>query len=206
MENKSLIENSNSQKNLSPIINVPTPEEIKSRIDIPKILFLNIIGTIPYVDEILKDMISENLGNIETNKIMKSIEFIKEKMYNIGEDYINKEWFKTEEALSVLKNIFEKIIIEHDVNKLKYISELYVISGTKKFFNDPNKFAVLRVLSELTASQKEVFEIVCSTPDKSRDIFGEYDSAHQNMTAKFFEDIEKNVPEKLFNFNNRLVC
>ncbi len=118
------------------------------------------VSLIPLVGGVLDHLLFDKADEIRTRNIEQSISEISKKMGNIPEENITKEWFESTEAIEMFRQLIEKVQFESDNIKIKTLSDIYAISGTTEFSSDPNKFAVLRKVAELTTVQKELLLIV----------------------------------------------
>jgi len=149
------------------------------------------ISAIPIVGGALDHLIFDKADEIRTKNIEKSLVDISEKVNSISEKHLTIEWFKSTEALEMFRLLVEKVQFEDDNQKIKSIADIYAVSGTKEFSKDPNKFAVLRKVAELTTVQKELLLIVSTVNKTNRTFDGEHLTS--NSTAIWFDDIHNAV-------------
>lgn len=93
---------------------------------------------------------------------------MKDCLGNIKEEKVNKEWFESEEALDMFKNLLIKIEFEGDKAKIKTLSNVYCLFGKNEHKDDPNKNAVLESLSKLTTKQRIILKAVGKVKQKQK--------------------------------------
>ena len=119
------------------------------------------ISIIPGIGGLLDHLLFDKSGEIKLNNILKTLEEINVKIRSIDENKISKEWFNSTECVQMFNLLIEKVQFEPNEDKITTLSEIYVKSGLKDFENDPNKFAVMTRVAEMTFTQQELLQIIC---------------------------------------------
>lgn len=116
-----------------------------------------LIAGIPVVGGSLDHLIFDKASEIRIQRLEQSVKNIEEIISRLDEGRIKLEWFESLEALDMFKHLFNKIEFEPSDNKVRALSQLYALFGTKEHFEDPNKYAVLETIAKLTSNQKVIF-------------------------------------------------
>lgn len=130
------------------------------------------VAAIPFIGGVFDHLLFDKAAEIRVRNIEKAIQNISDKLNELTESSIDREWFESIEAIEMFKQLLEKIEFEQDTEKLTALSDIYAISGTQHFSNDPNKFAVLKKVSELTSIQKKILQIVTMVTPKEKQFDG----------------------------------
>ena len=64
----------------------------------------------------------------------------------------------------MFKQLYGKIEFEPSDSKVKALSQIYTLFGTKEHASDPNKQAILETISKLTDNQRIIFKAVGEVP------------------------------------------
>lgn len=115
------------------------------------------IATIPVVGGGLDHLLFDKYAEIQQKNIKQAIAAMGEKMSTMDEQKVSKEWFESEEALDMLRNLFDRIMYEGDGAKIRALSQVYCRFGTLEHKDDPNKYAAFDAISKLTNNQRVLF-------------------------------------------------
>lgn len=126
------------------------------------------VAAIPWAGGALDHLLFDKAGEIRMKNVEQALNDMKESFEKIKEEKVSKEWFESEEALDMLKNLLQKIEFEGDAAKVKALSKVYCLFGTKKHKDDPNKYAVLETISKMTSNQRVIFKAVGCVPEVSK--------------------------------------
>ena len=128
------------------------------------------VSAIPWAGGALDHLLFDKAGEIRMQNVEKTLDAMKDKLGSIDESMVSKEWFESEEALDMFKNLLQKIEFEGDKDKIKALSAVYCLFGTNEHKDDPKKFAVLDILSKLTNNQRVIFKVVNEVPQETKTI------------------------------------
>lgn len=126
------------------------------------------VAAIPWVGGSLDHLLFDRAGEIRMKNVEQAIDDMKDCLDKIKEEKVSKEWFETEEALDMFKNLLIKIEFEKDKAKIKTLSNVYCLFGTNEHKDDPNKNAVLESLSKLTTKQRIILMAVGKVSQKQK--------------------------------------
>lgn len=122
------------------------------------------IAAIPWIGGSLDHLIFDKSEEIRMRNIEMLVKELTESMKVIQEIKISKDWFESIEAIDMFKNLYGKVEFESDTRKIRSLSNLYCCFGTVEHKNDPNKLAVLEIVSKMTNNQKIIFMAVNKVP------------------------------------------
>ncbi|HNX54046.1 MAG TPA: hypothetical protein PLG33_04305 [Prolixibacteraceae bacterium] len=145
------------------------------------------VAAIPWIGGTLDHLLFDKADEIRIKNIEKALRDISDKMGQISENSINKNWFDSEEAIELFKQLVDKVQFEQDTAKSSTLSKIYAISGTNEFSTDPNKFAVLQKVAELTTVQKKLLQIIEKVQPVKRQFTG--GSLQSSAISIWFDDI-----------------
>ena len=139
------------------------------------------VAAIPWVGGSLDHLLFDKAGEVRMQNAEKAIDSMKKALENLGEEKVSKEWFESEEALDMFKNLLQKIEYEGDNEKINNLSNIYCLFGTNEHKDDPNKFAVLETIAKLTKTQRIVFRAMDEVKEESKT--GSSDAIQYTATA-----------------------
>lgn len=126
------------------------------------------VAAIPWAGGALDHLLFDKAGEIRMKNVEQAIDDMKDCLGNIMEEKVSKDWFESEEALDMFKNLLIKIEFEGDKAKIKTLSNVYCLFGTNEHKDDPNKNAVLESLSRLTTKQRILLMVVGKVPQRQK--------------------------------------
>ena len=139
------------------------------------------VAAIPWVGGSLDHLLFDKAGEVRMQNAEKAIDSMKKALENLGEGKVSKEWFESEEALDMFKNLLQKIEYEGDKEKINNLSNIYCLFGTNEHKDDPNKFAVLETIAKLTKTQRIVFRAMDEVKEETKT--GSSDAIQYTATA-----------------------
>ena len=139
------------------------------------------VAAIPWVGGSLDHLLFDKAGEVRMQNAEKAIDSMKKALENLGEEKVSKEWFESEEALDMFKNLLQKVEYEGDKEKINNLANIYCLFGTNEHKDDPNKFAVLETIAKLTKTQRIVFRAMDEVKEESKT--GSSDAIQYTATA-----------------------
>jgi len=130
------------------------------------------VAAIPWIGGALDHLIFDRAEEIKIENIEKSVEELKKKLQDLDENSIDKKWFESVESLQMFKQLVEKIEFEPSDEKIKTLAHIYCISGTNEFKDDPNKFAILNKVAQMTDIQKKIIILFAQLKPENREFSG----------------------------------
>lgn len=128
------------------------------------------VASIPFVGGGLDHLLFDKYAEIQRKNMQQAIDAMKEKVASMEEQKVSKEWFESEEALDMLRNLLQRVMYEGDSGKIRTLSNVYCQFGTIEHKDDPNKFAVLDTISKLTSNQRVIFKVVNEVPQETKTV------------------------------------
>lgn len=130
------------------------------------------IASIPIVGGGLDHLLFDKYAEIQQKNIKQAIAAMGEKMSTMDEQKVSKEWFESEEALDMLRNLFDRIMYEEDGAKINVLSHVYCRFGTLEHKDDPNKYAAFDTISKLTNNQRVLFLALNNVKEHACSVMG----------------------------------
>ena len=130
------------------------------------------IASIPFVGGGLDHLLFDKYAEIQQKNIKHAIDAMGVKMSTMDEQKISKEWFESEEALDMLRNLFDRIMYEGDGAKIQALSNVYCQFGTLEHKDDPNKYAAFDTISKLTNNQRIIFLALNDVKEQAGSVMG----------------------------------
>ena len=130
------------------------------------------IASIPFVGGGLDHLLFDKYAEIQQKNIKHAIDAMGEKMSTMDEQKVSKEWFESEEALDMLRNLFGRIMYEGDGAKIQALSNVYCQFGTLEHKDDPNKYAAFDTISKLTNNQRIIFLALNDVKEQAGSVMG----------------------------------
>lgn len=123
-----------------------------------------IVAAIPVIGGSLDHLLFDKAGEIRLQRLEESVKSIEEFISKIDKKRIDNNWYDNVEALDMFKQLYGKIEFEPSDSKVKALSQIYTLFGTKEHASDPNKQAILETISKLTDNQRIIFKAVGEVP------------------------------------------
>lgn len=109
-----------------------------------------IVQLIPHVGGSLDTLLASRAEKLASKRIEKFIDETKQKLDNIDESKIDKEFIRTEEFEEVLRDIINKVKQSFDVEKIKLLSNAFKNSILVSHAKDPLTFTYIEILHVLS--------------------------------------------------------
>lgn len=120
------------------------------------------VSAIPYVGGPLDHLMFDRAGEIRVKNLTISIEALSSRLKDVEEKLIDREWFESEEALSAMKILADKIGFEPDKEKVQALGKVVAICGLNENVHDPEKLQVLEYIGNFSYSQIELLKVIDS--------------------------------------------
>lgn len=130
------------------------------------------ITSIPIVGGGLDHLLFDRYAEIQQKNIKLTIEELSKAIVEMDEQKVSKEWFESEEALGMLRNLFGRILYEKDATMIKALSNVFCRFGTLEHKDDPNKYAVFDTISKLNNNQRAIFKALNNVPERAGSVMG----------------------------------
>ncbi|WP_313920229.1 hypothetical protein [Tahibacter sp.] len=145
------------------------------------------VSSIPVIGSALDHLLFDKADAIRIRNIETLMNSTADRVREISEEKLNKDWFSSEEALSAFRLLSERASFEPDKQKIRDLAHLGVTCGSKEHSSDPMKLLILEHLSHLTSIQLRLLQIVASTPVKKGETRSE--TVVQHVDARWANDI-----------------
>ena len=113
--------------------------------------FLEATHNIPLGIGVLLTELGTGLAVKRTNARMRDMfDFFSNRLRDLGEDKIDREWFKSEEFQTLLLEALRQLNVTHDREKLEMLGVALANSGADTFKEEDRKDLFVRFIRELT--------------------------------------------------------
>lgn len=130
------------------------------------------VAAIPWIGGALDHLIFDKAEEVKFSNVEKTVHELKEKIQKLEENSIDKAWFESVESLQLFKELIEKIEFEPSDEKIKSLAQIYCVSGTDEFKDDPNKFAVLHKVAQMSDVQTKILLLFAQMKPENREFSG----------------------------------
>ena len=149
-----------------------------------------IVAAIPWVGGAVDHLIFDKAESIRNKNIEQSLNSLSSSVDEL-KDKLNQPWFESEEALQMLKKLFDAVSFETDKNKIDSLGKLVALCGTHDHAPDSKKCSVLDHIAKLSYVQIKLLTIISSISPKKKEM--ESKGLVQTATAIWVEDIVKEL-------------
>lgn len=137
-----------------------------------KTIIQSVITSIPVIGGALDHLIFDKADEIRLKNIEKTIDDIKNIVQVFNQSKISKEWFESVECMQMFKLLIEKTQYEPDKVKIANLSRVFVNCGSTELVNNPNKFAVMTKIAEMTSIQQKILQVMGTIQPIRQDFSG----------------------------------
>jgi hypothetical protein len=147
--------------------------------------FAGVFSLIPGVGGAVIEILTELAIQRVDNRVNGMFEHFTNRILEVGEDKVDREWFRSEEFQTLLFEAFRQLNVTHDREKIEMLGVALANSGTSGFKDDDRKDLFvqfvrdltrqhLKVLLELAPPPLQFYDFPTITPDtddiKARDL------------------------------------
>lgn len=161
-----------------------------------------IVTSIPVVGGALDHLLFDKADSIRARNIEAVLEAFSERLNQLKESAIDKNWFQSEEALAVMRLLTDKISFEPNKQKIVDLGKISATCGMHKHSNDEKKLSVLEHLSRLSPVQLRLLQVMDGITPQSRKLNG--DSLEQTITALWPDSIKASLSSRPAFWNGTL--
>jgi hypothetical protein len=127
-----------------------------------------LVSSISSVGGALDYLLFDKADAIRARNMASAFDALSEKVQQLGEQAIVKEWFDSEEALAAFKLLSDKASYEPDRAKVDALGGLVATCGTVQHAGDVHKLSVLEHLARLSSVQIKLLSVISSTLPKKK--------------------------------------
>lgn len=119
-------------------------------------LIQSAISALPYVGGIISTYLSGSSLDIHIKRTEEFFEQVKERLEEIEEGKVDKEYIESVEFYYLVKEIFIKVATERDGKKLQYFRNLFINGIINEDSREDFKHVCIQIMEDLTASHLEI--------------------------------------------------
>lgn len=115
-----------------------------------------LLSLIPVVGAAVTELMTELAIQRTNNRMHDMFEHFTNKIRDIGEDKVDREWFRSEEFQTLLYEAIRQLHVTHDREKIEMLGVALANSGAPGFKDEERKDLFIRFVRELTRQHLKV--------------------------------------------------
>jgi hypothetical protein len=115
-----------------------------------------ILSLIPGVGAAVTELMTELAIQRTNNRVKELFEHFTTKIREVGEDKVDREWFRSEEFQTLLYEAFNQLNVTHDREKIEMLGVALANSGAPGFKEEERKDLFIRFVRQLTRQHLKV--------------------------------------------------
>lgn len=108
------------------------------------------LSLIPVIGAAVSELMTELAIQRANNRMNEMFEHFTSKIREVGEDSVDREWFRSEEFQTLLYEALRQLHVTHDREKLEMLGVALANSGTASFKEEERKELFIRFVRDLT--------------------------------------------------------
>ena len=118
--------------------------------------FAGVLSLIPGVGHAVIELMTDLAIQRTNNRVNEMFEHFTDRIREVGEDKVDREWFRSEEFQTLLFEAFHQLHVTHDREKIEMLGVALANSGTEGFKEDERKDLFVRFVRDLTRQHLKV--------------------------------------------------
>jgi len=114
------------------------------------------LSLIPGVGAAVIELMTELAIQRTNNRVKEMFEHFTTKVREVGEDKVDREWFRSEEFQTLLYEAFSQLNVTHDREKIEMLGVALANSGSPGFKEEERKDLFIRFVRDLTRQHLKV--------------------------------------------------
>jgi hypothetical protein len=135
------------------------------------------LSLIPGVGAAVTQLMTELAIQRQSERMKEIFDHFTHRIQDIGEDKVDREWFRSEEFQTLLYESFQQLLVTHDRQKIEMLGVALANSGAPGFKDEDRKDLFVRFVRELTSQHLKV--LLSLVPQTLR-----FDSTEPPMTEE----------------------
>lgn len=123
-----------------------------------------VLSLIPGVGGAVTEMLTELAIQRTNNRMKEMFEHFTDSIRNIGEDKVDREWFRSEDFQTLLYEVIQQLHVTHDRKKIEMLGTALANSGTAGFKDDERKDLFIQFVRDLTQKHLKVLVELAPKP------------------------------------------
>ncbi len=128
-----------------------------------------LLSTIPVVGAAVTELMTELAIQRTNNRMHDMFEHFTNKIRDIGEDKVDREWFRSEEFQTLLYEAISQLHVTHDREKIEMLGAALANSGAPGFKDEDRKDLFIRFVRDLTLQHIKMLVELAPQPLPSND-------------------------------------
>ena len=123
-----------------------------------------VLSLIPGVGAAVTELMTELAIQRTNNRMKEMFEHFTTKIREVGEEKVDREWFRSEEFQTLLYEAFRQLNVTHDREKIEMLGVALANSGAPGFNEEERKDLFIRFVRELTRQHIKVLVELAPPP------------------------------------------
>lgn len=115
-----------------------------------------VLSLVPGVGAAVTELMTELAIQRTNNRMLEMFEHFTNRIRELGEDKVDREWFRSEEFQTLLYEVFQQLLVTHDREKIEMLGVALANSGGSRFKEEDRKDLFVRFVRELTVQHLRV--------------------------------------------------
>lgn len=115
-----------------------------------------VLSLIPGVGAAVTELMTELAIQRTNDRMREMFEHFAHRIREVGEDKVDREWFRSEEFQTLLYEAFQQLLVTHDRAKIEMLGVALANSGAPGFKEEDRKDLFVRFVRELTSQHLRV--------------------------------------------------
>lgn len=133
--------------------------------------FTGVVSAIPVVGGTINAMLTELALKRVYERMQALMEDLGKRIEELGEEKINREWFRSEQFQTLLYEAISQLNTTHDRSKIEMLGTALANSGTYEMTDDSRKELFVRLLRDLTPQHIAVLLHLLPSTDRLEMVF-----------------------------------
>jgi hypothetical protein len=117
---------------------------------------LGVLSLIPGVGSAVIELMTELAMQRTNNRVKEMFDHFTSKIRDVGEQKVDREWFRSEEFQTLLYEAFSQLNVTHDREKIEMLGVALANSGSPRFKEEERKELFIRFVRDLTRQHLKV--------------------------------------------------
>jgi hypothetical protein len=109
-----------------------------------------VLSLIPGVGAAITELLTELAIQRTNNRVKEMFDYFTNRICDIGEEKVDREWFRSEEFQTLLYEAIQQLHVTHDQQKIEMLGVALANSGESEFKAEDRKDLFVRFVRELT--------------------------------------------------------
>jgi hypothetical protein len=123
-----------------------------------------VLSLVPGIGAAVTELMTELAIQRTNNRMQEMFEHFTHRIREVGEEKVDREWFRSEEFQTLLYGAFQQLLVTHDREKIEMLGIALANSGAPGFKEEDRKDLFIRFVRELTSQHLRVLASLVPKP------------------------------------------